>query len=555
MQSIRFSLLAVLLSVGVSQLSAQELEDHLIGGEFSAALDIVDQLAPQDRDQVLAQIATAQGGSGETAAARGTIGRITSPARRDEAVEGVRGAGGGSFADFQSLIDLIQTTVVPDTWEALGGPSTMREYAQGVYVDAEGTVRDCETFAKGDAVADLKSLLRPADSMIASEPAAWREPAKMRCVSLQRLLDQRTWVQIDGTATPQSMTHMAGLSHVQYLFIDDNDIVIAGPVGGIDSFQGYFRDRQTGRTPLRLDFFATCLASALGSEPFGCTIDPTTEGLQRAAAVARDVQADRIPIGKAAEEMIAALGMQRVEVFGTAGDTPIGYLMVEADRHMKNLALGVEPMPRGARSYVDVIDATIDRGPPDELLLRLWFTSSPRPVRADADREVFELAGTPIRLSGQNERALASGQRGQITQDFRTEAFVSDFNKNWHAIRTQYPIYSSLESIYRAASVAELLRRFADTPGQRGLLASLASGGSGSSALMPAPRQVESIATLHSVRKGRKVHHVLLASGGVAVNPRNTLTSQVAAYPSLSSIAKPTKTRPRVIQRWWWDAR
>ena len=42
------------------------------------------------------------------------------------------GGGGASFADFTSLIDLIQTTVSPDTWEALGGPSTMREYAQNL---------------------------------------------------------------------------------------------------------------------------------------------------------------------------------------------------------------------------------------------------------------------------------------------------------------------------------------------------------------------------------------------------------------------------------------
>ena len=36
--------------------------------------------------------------------------------------------GGGSIADFDSLMELIQTTVVPDTWEALGGPSTMSPY-------------------------------------------------------------------------------------------------------------------------------------------------------------------------------------------------------------------------------------------------------------------------------------------------------------------------------------------------------------------------------------------------------------------------------------------
>ncbi len=267
------------------------------------------------------------------------------------------------------------------------------------------------------------------------------------------------------------------------------------------------------------------------------------------------VQKDEIPIGKAAEEMVKALGMQRVEVFGTAGDTPIGYVMVEADRHMKQLALGIHPMPRGAVNYLDVIDATIDQGPPNELLLRLWFTSAPRAVRADGDRKVFELAGTPIRLSGQNERAMASGQRGNVTQDVRTEAFVDDFNKNWHAIRSQYPIYGALESIYQTASIAELIRRFGESPQSRQLAARLAGTESQSDYLLATPRQVESIATLHTVRHGRKRHHVLLVSGGVSVDSRHTLASQVADYPSLSSMTHPSKTQPIVIQRWWWDAK
>ena len=41
-------------------------------------------------------------------------------------------AGGGAFADFDSLMTLIETTVVPDTWEALGGNSTMAPYPQNL---------------------------------------------------------------------------------------------------------------------------------------------------------------------------------------------------------------------------------------------------------------------------------------------------------------------------------------------------------------------------------------------------------------------------------------
>lgn len=533
---------------------AQEISERLQGGEFSAARDVAFRLPPAGRDSYLAQIASAQGSVGESVAAAGTIRGIGNPNDREQAING---AGGGAFADFQSLIDLIQTTVVPDTWEALGGPSTMAPYPQGVFVDASGTVLECESFAKADAVSELKSLLAPKtpDAITDDQAFGWRRPARMRCVSLRRLSDELTRLRIDAAAMPEAMTHMAGLSRIQYLFIEKDDVIIAGPVAGIDNVNGWFRDRDQGLNTLRLDFFLTCLASAIGNQPFGCTIDPTTEGLQAAAAVSAKVTQDEIPIGKAADAMTDALGMQRVEVFGTAGDTPIGYVMVEADRHMKQLALGIEPMPEGVPNYLDAIDATIDRGAPSELLLRLWFTASPASVRADEDRTVFEIAGTPIRLSGQNERALASGERGHVTEDIRTAAFVGEFNSHWDEIRTKYPIYASLESIYRAASVSELCRKFGDSPEQQNLLVSLASHASSLPRMEATPRQVLSIAKLHSVRHGRKIHHVLLASGGVSVDAKQTLVSKVADYPSLRSLPRPPKTQPRLIQRWWWDVR
>jgi general secretion pathway protein D len=42
------------------------------------------------------------------------------------------GAGGAAFADFDSLMQLIQTTIEPDSWEELGGSGTMMEYPQNL---------------------------------------------------------------------------------------------------------------------------------------------------------------------------------------------------------------------------------------------------------------------------------------------------------------------------------------------------------------------------------------------------------------------------------------
>ncbi|EMI21618.1 protein containing DUF1598, partial [Rhodopirellula maiorica SM1] len=452
---------------------------------------------------------------------------------------------------------LIETTVVPDTWESLGGPSTMAPYPQGVFVDPEGTLRECETTTRAnvmdDLVAQLSDAAATSDRAALFSPLAWRSPSPLRSISLRRLRDALAHYQISGHKVPDSIQYLAGLSEVRFVQFTDDDIILSGEVGGIETYQGWYRDRVTARNTLRLDFLLTCLAAAKNRQSFGCTIDPTREGLQNAAQAAVGIQNKSIPIGTAASAVRVALGMQRVEVFGTAPDTVIGYVMVEADRHMKRLALGKQPLPEGTENYLDAVDALIARGPPQDLLLRLWFTAVPRSVRSDNDRRVFELAGTPIRLSGQNERAIAGGQRGHLTNDPRTEMFVAGFNQDWSRIRQQYPIYGALESIYQAASIAELAERYSESSTHDALIESLVQYDSDRPWMLTAPRQVESIATMHTVRHGKQKHHIVIASGGVSVDAKQTLPTQVERYATLDSLASAEVQRPNLVQRWWWD--
>ena len=67
---------------------------------------------------------------------------------------GIGGQGGAAFADFESLKQLIQTTVNPDTWEAVGGPSNMFEYPQNLSL-VVSTTSDVH-----DQIADLLESLR-----------------------------------------------------------------------------------------------------------------------------------------------------------------------------------------------------------------------------------------------------------------------------------------------------------------------------------------------------------------------------------------------------------
>ena len=553
------SLLAALM-LGIlysSTVFAQHFQDHLQGGEFGLANQAAQRAALDQRDPILAQIAGAQNRIGQPIPATQTAQQIFNPGQRQQAIEGAGGAGGGSFADFDSLMQLIQTVVVPDTWEALGGPSTMAPYPGGVFVDAEGTLHAIETQAAEDVGESLRNMLAPRGNQGDSKDGqTWRRQSPMRFVSLKRLLSHLTATRMlhphkhPGCADPATQ-NLAGLSRIQYVFLSADDIVLAGPVGGIETKDGWSLDRQTGLCTIRSDFFLTCLQSAVTGQPFGCTIDPTPQGMRQAAQVTAAVSADRIPIGQAADRLSEALGLQNVEVFGTAGNTPIGYAMVEADRHMKQLALGIEPMPEGVQNYLDVITKTIAQGPPNDLLLRLWFTAKPRHIRANARRDTFELGGGVIQLSGENQRALRDGRRGHAPADPRTKLFVDHFNENWAAIRSKYPVYSALESIYQAASVSALIKRYANDQCSK-ILSSLASDSSAYWHL-PSPERVQSIATLHSVRHLKKVHHVVVASGGVSVSPKLTLTSKLIDYPALSSVASPESEKPRVIQNWWWD--
>ena len=556
------SLMAVIaLSSGLqAQLPESTTARAIAAGEFQWAKGMA-----SSSDALLAEIATAQSLSGETAAAAATLRGIESASAQSSVINDTwqttegggqgGGAGGGAFADFDSLMNLIQTTVMPDTWEALGGSSTMAPYPQGVYVDPTGTIRTVTVERQSDALANLQTMLAGGAPRTSGGQTAeaWREPSPLRVVSLRRLRDSIAQRRLARLPLGDAMLHLAGLTEVRYVVLTENDILLAAPVGGIDEFRGWYVDAATGRMTLRTDHLARCFAAAESGVAFGCTIDPTPAGMRAAAAVSSRIRGGQIPIGTAAAELRSALGMQRIEVFGAAGDTSVALLMVEADRHMKQLAMGEVPMPDGVDNYLDIVDEMIDLGPPNGLLLRLWFTSAEQKVRSDQDGRVFEIGGTPIRLSGQNQRALSDGRRGDVTVDVRSQRFVEVFNTHWNHIRDKYPIYGSLESLYRAAAVAELVQRFAANETHRNLAGSFSAEDESRDWPILAPTQVESIATLHTVRKAKKRHHVLLASGGVSVDPEMTLVSTPAKYPTLEKMRSMDSGRPVVLERWWWD--
>ncbi|TWT76263.1 hypothetical protein CA13_67550 [Planctomycetes bacterium CA13] len=557
-------------------LSAKTVEDfeQLVAlGDYPAAINAVDQLPISVRDAAFAWVTLSQIENGDLTEAAETLRDIESTKYRRIALSKVthesQGAGnepvgnggtaqgGGSMADFTSLMELIQSTVAPEAWESLGGASTMAPYPQGIVVDTDGTVREVEVLPTVDAKREMGILLFGETTPFAQDavpgPDQWRRPSRRRVVSLRRLRDDIVRRQMLGQPIDDSMVQMAGISEVSHLVRTKDDVLIAGEVGGIALSKGWYVDQKSGMHPLRFDFLVTACESALSSRPFGCTIDPTPDGLARAAKTAIEIQSDRLPVTAGALALADALGKQDVKVFGIESQTQLAMIMIEADRHMKRLALGHAEMPEGVPNYLDQIDNWIAQGPPSEVMIRLWFRPQPQKVQADKGSNVFRLSGRPIVLSGQNELETAQG-RARVADDPRTVDFVAEFNAHFSRIRSKYPIYGAMESVYRTAAIAEICERFAADSSSRALLQSVADMAGFFVTSDPVPKSVDSIAVLHNVRHGRKRHHILVASGGVWVETNGTVRGPLESYPTLANDLPQLMISPSSNRRWWWDA-
>ena len=478
-------------------------------------------------------------------------------------------AGGAAFADFDSLMQLIQTTVAPDSWEALGGNSTMSPYPQGIWVDPEGVVREVqvEDSVRGGnepstvqtQLASLRASLSAAENhsrdAAATERFNWRSASTSRCVSLRRLSEAAMWRLDRGQTVAPEMLYTAGLSSIDRVVLLADDVWLVGPVGGIVSAAGGMIDRRTGGSPIELSSWVQASGCVAEDRPIGCTIDPTPDGLAAAAAVGRQLAEGRIAFGEMQTAVAGALGRQRVGVMGIRPDSVTAYLMIAVDRHMKQLALGQHALPDGVPNYFDAIQTHIAGGVPSELLLRLWLTAKPIHVRSDRQRTLFELSGRPIRLSGENQIAEPDGSRGEVRRDVASEFFVESFNDNWSSIRQMYPAYGRVESLYTAAAVCELADRFGRSTHQE-LIRQIAVLRPHENVVLSTPRSVDSIAASATIRHGRQRHRVVVASGGVWLKTGELVPDQVEVYPSLADQI-PGRTMPRATpirpEVWWWD--
>ncbi|MEX2091681.1 MAG: DUF1598 domain-containing protein [Pirellulales bacterium] len=482
-------------------------------------------------------------------------------------------SGGAASADFDSLIDLIQSTVAVDTWaETGGGEAEIRPFPTGVMVDAAGTLKLLKATAPTAALAERRGTAPPATS-IASADA--RRASKLRYVSLPRLEREIIRRQEAHAAFEPALLTLAGLQRVQYVFVypgSDNsqpgDLVLAGPAGDwrVDPF-GRIVSTDTGEPIVRLDDFLTLFRRVRQSNAsfFGCAINPRQESLAATQAFL-DKSAAR-PLEKSRrdawlEKLRDTLGRQDVEIFGIDPTSRVARVLVEADVHMKLVGMGLEDGVPGVESYLDAVKQAQRAGassPPSAMsVLRWWFALHYAAIRTSPAGDAYELVGDGVRVLSENELLAAQGQRVHTGQsDPLNQQFAERFTAHFPALADKYPVYGELRTIFDLALAVALIHadKLADrahwTPTR------LVDDEKLRLPQWPVPREVDTVANGVVVNRRQIVAGV---SGGVMVDTQATLANRTGASDDTLATTRSaapgdlTETDAESIT-WWWDAK
>ena len=537
---------------------------HLLAGEFGPAKQIAEHLdSRQARDNWLGQIAAGQAAAGAGRASVLTASEIHTGQTRGSTFDNLQrtpvgraGArGGAALADFDTLINLITTTVEPESWDTIGGPGAIERFPTGVRVDASGLLRTKDIETKGVGLKRVRSS--------ASVDRGNRDPraaSRLRKVSLSRLERHIQMRAAMGVSPDAAMRNFAGLYDVQYVLVypETRDIVLAGPAGDwVEGPDGQLVSDRTGAPVLRLDDFVVVLRNALrGDGVFGCAITPRRDSLasvQRFLASSAGTPLRQSRRAKWLADLREQLGEQDIEVFGIDPRTTTARVLVEADYHMKLVGMGLEDGTMGVDSYLDTVTLDADGNPPAMDVLRWWFTVNYEGVRTTASRDGFELVGAGVKVLSENELLNKSGDRIHTgSSDVLNQRFAQSFTKEFDQLAEKYPVYAELRNVFDLALVAAIIRQERLTDRADWGFDYFLEPQRYPLTLGVAPTRVASVVNHRSL--GRR-HLIVGVSGGVRAEFPNLADSSLLPDEN-SAIAQTVEAAAPTLpshDTWWWD--
>ena len=463
--------------------------------------------------------------------------------------------GGGQQADFDSLIDLITSTIEPESWEDVGGGGSVEPFATGVVINPQGTLQKLQIEASSE---ELSRLRRAVTQRAPGDDA--RNPSPLRKISLPRLERELQQRAASGKGPTVAMGLLAGLRRIEYVFVypETGDLVIAGPAGDwCLSEENRFVSAETGEPIVQLDDLVVVFRQMAESRDlcFGCLIVPTQEGLARVKAFAEESAAKPLRRGTRKAwiaQLREKLGKQNLEVYGLDPRTRVASVMLEADYHMKLVGMGLEPGVPGVESYLDL--ASDDETANSTMsVLRWWFTLNYEAVTASKPRDAFAFKGPGAKVLSENEMLEVDGRRVHTGQsDALNREFAAAFTKHYDDLCRRYPVYAELRNVCDLALVAGLVKRENLAEAVRWEMAHFRDPATCPVRLGPTPRDVESVINHRSTGRGEFIVGV---SGGVRIDPGYVLRTRSLSQDRDGRLAAQRSADPpsEDENRWWWD--
>jgi hypothetical protein len=468
------------------------------------------------------------------------------------------GRGGAQNADFDSLIDLIVSTIATETWQQNGGTADIRPFPNGVLIDARGVLR---LKSQNDATATLVARRGAAPPPSSASSATARQASALRYVSLPRLEREIARRQAAHERLDPVMLTLAGLRRVRYVFVypETGDLVLAGPAGdwSVDA-QGHILATDTREPVVRLDDLLVILrrgAEAADSH-FGCSINPRQKALAKTQAFL--AASSRKPLEPSQRnqwlsDLRETVGKQDIDIFGIDPSSRVASVLVEADYHMKLIGMGLADGVDGVESYLKSIHLRAGEAPPPMSVLRWWFALKYDALPHSENRDAFELVGQGVRVLSENEMLAEQGQRVHTgASDPLNRQFAEAFTVHFAQLAKKYPVYGELRNIFDLAMAVALIQseKLADhvhwTP------TILASSEKLRLPHGPPPREVETVIN-HRVINQKFV--IAGVSGGVMVAPSDVLRSSRATDSTGNTIERAAPApKGLAAGAWWWDA-
>ena len=543
---------------------AKLVQAQIAAGEFGPALQTAKSATDAvERTQLLKTIANVQKKTGNWQAADNSISRIPIPESRDQAraQNASRPTAAGGAAQAAMLVNLIKNTTGddPDAWaDEEGVRKTPIYWPPGIEVDPNGLLRGLTHQETGNVLSSLGHRAREADLN-----TNLRAPSSLRLVSLTRLEKEVAKRLAEGRDIPETMQHMAGLSHIQYVFVypEQHEVVIGGPAEGWRyNEKGIAVGRESGRATLFLDDFVTVLRTFAPHGPgyFNCQIVPREEGLRRIKQFVEESNAkgpiDSTAVKNWTNQLQQQLGLQDVEINGIPDDSRVAAVIFEADYRLKMIGIGKLPGGSGIPSVFDLLPKTDEVKSQRMDALRWWLSMKYDAVMHSPDRNVFEIKGSAVLCQSENEKISKSGQRIHTGKsEAANRLFAANFTSHYAELASQDPVFADLQNIFDLSLVAALLadNRVPDRLGWD--LGAFAPGGGYQTAHYQSPKSIMSVVN-HRVYNGKDI--VVQVAGGVDGQIRKVLSDpHVFREATLTGVQSKGRAPALPEGRWWWDAK